>query len=564
MNSAKYWRRRSLYAKQKQLDAEGEYEMAMRSRLKDLENEIMKEADYFITRYAETNEISKKNAAEILSKIDTSKFDMTLKEFRAKAIAGGFEKELDSAYFKTRINRLQKLHAQLADLASKYADKEEQHMALALAEQYKGTYELQEYHKYLAVGGIDVDFAHFNEQGLKNIVYQPWRGSDFSKRIWNNYTKVMPDVLTDVIARSVLMGYSYQKVEKMLRDRFRGIEDKNLHRLAVTEMGHAAEQATLQFYKDSDIDQYQYLATLESHTCEVCAHLDQKVFNVKDEKEGINYPLIHPYCRCTTVPYDPDLPDTPTRWSRDPITGKGKIIKNMSYSEWAEANGVKPLNKRKFLEAKSRPQAIRERDIERGRLKSRKHLMLSGAYHNGTNVVDLDYIKSEEYKDKFSRISNNQKLNSQIYKYAKAMLINRNGTDHEDSYILDTKGNLIDRTLSKKNELLQVSLSNETLKHIHNDFEQGKLIGIHNHPTNIGPSGSDYATANRRGYKFGIIIAHNGDVYKYSASKEILSSFIDKTIDNVRKSRYNQSEDQIIEETLKKLKGWGIKCEKLK
>lgn len=434
-----------------------------------------------------------------------------------------------------------------------------------LAEQYKGTYELQEYNKYLAVGGTDIDFAHFNEQELKNIVYQPWQGSDFSKRIWHTYTKTMPDVLTDVIARSVLMGYSYQRVERILRDRFEGIASKDLHRLAVTEMGHAAEQATLQFYKDSDIDQYKYLATLESHTCDVCAHLDERIFYVKDEKEGINYPLIHPYCRCTTTPYMKDLPDVESRWYRDPVTGKGKWTnRDMNYSEWAKAYDVKPLNKKKFLEAKPNVKTISERDIERGRLKSRKHLMLSGAYHNGTNAVNIDYIKSEEYKKKFSKISDNPKLNSQIYKYAKAMLINRNGTDHEDSYILDTKGNLVNRALSKKNELLQVSLSNEALKHIHNDFEPGELVGIHNHPTNIGPSGSDYATASRRGYKFGIIIAHDGEVYKYVAKKPIYRGLIDKTIASLRESRYNYSEDQIVNKTIEKLKGWGLECEKMK
>ena len=326
-----------------------------------------------------------------------------------------------------------------------------------------------------------------------------------------------------------------------------------LFRSVITEMGHAAEEATAQFYKDSDIEQYQYLATLESHTCDQCARLDERIFYLKDKKEGINYPLIHPYCRCTTVPYDKDLPDIETRWNRDPKTGKGTYVNDMSYNEWLKT--VRENNVNQYLE---------ERSIERGRLKSSKNKMLSGAYHNGTDSVDLEYIKSDEYKKKFANISSNKKLNSQIYKYAKAMLINRNGTDHEDSYILDAEGNLVDRTLSKKDELLQVSLSNEALKHIHNDFEPGELIGLHNHPTNIGPTGSDYETANRRKYKFGIIIAHNGDIYKYSTNKPVYSGLVDKTIVNIRENNYNYSEEQIIIETIKRLKSWGLECEKMK
>ena len=229
-----------------------------------------------------------------------------------------------------------------ADNGDEYADDEEDIMAIGLAKRYEDTYLLENYNKYLVVGSLDVNFTHFNEQELKDIVYQPWQGSNFSKRIWNNYTKVMPEVLTDVMFRSTALGYSYNRVERMLRDKFKGIVKSNIHRLVVTEMGHVAEEATAKFYEDSGIEQYQYLATLETHTCDVCAHLDERIFNVKDKKEGVNYPLIHPYCRCSTCPYIKDLPDIPTRWYRDPITGKSKWTRNMTFEQWKKATTQKP------------------------------------------------------------------------------------------------------------------------------------------------------------------------------------------------------------------------------
>lgn len=337
MNSQEYWRKRALLTKQKEMASTAEYEIAMRSRLKDLENEFIKESKKWVTKYAKENNQSLKEAADYLKSIDTSKFDMTLAEFETKARAGGFEKELNSAYYKSRIARLWELYKQYQELAAKYADNEEETMAIGLAKRYEDTYLLENYNKYLVVGGLDVNFAHFNEQELKDIVYQPWKGSDFSKRIWNNYTKVMPEVLTDTMFRSTALGYSYNRIERMLRDRFQGVVKSNIHRLVVTEMGHAAEEATARFYKDSDIEQYQYLATLETHTCEVCAHLDERVFNVKDKQEGINYPLMHPYCRCTTCGYIKDLPSITSRWSRDPITGKGEQTQNMSFEQWKKA-----------------------------------------------------------------------------------------------------------------------------------------------------------------------------------------------------------------------------------
>ncbi|ALJ23996.1 phage head morphogenesis protein [Lactobacillus gallinarum] len=350
MNSQEYWKKRVLYAKQKELESVNDYEAAMQSRLKDLENEFAKEALNWLKKYAKENDQTLSEAAKYLSQIDTSKFDMTLAEFEAKARTGGYDKELNSAYYKSRIARLQQLYKQFKNLSAKYADQEESNMAIGLAKQYNNTYLLANYNKYLVVGGLDINFTHFNEGQLKQIVYQPWKSSDFSKRIWQNYTEVMPDVLTDVMFRSTALGYSYNRVERMLRDRFQDVVHSNIHRLVITEMGHAAEQATLKFYKDSDIEQYEYLATLESHTCEVCARLDERIFYVRDEKEGINYPLIHPYCRCTTMGYMKDLPDITTRWSRDPITGKGKWVQDQSYSQWAKMNGKKPYSFSKWKE----------------------------------------------------------------------------------------------------------------------------------------------------------------------------------------------------------------------
>src|SRR5699024_10079977 len=138
-------------------------------------------------------------------------------------------------------------------------------------------------------------------------------------------------------------GYSPERITKMFQQRFEGIRRHQIHRLVITEMGHIAEQATSKAYEESGIEEYEYMATLESHTCEVCARLDGKIFKMSEKREGINYPLIHPHCRCTTVPHIKDLPDVKERWMRDPETGKGKIINNMSFDEWKNkyANGNK-------------------------------------------------------------------------------------------------------------------------------------------------------------------------------------------------------------------------------
>ena len=329
-----YWKRRFLYEKQQQLQNAAEYEAAMRTRLKEVEQVLEQEVDYWLKRYAANQEITIKDARKILSTIGTRDWHMTLKEFKAKAKAGGFDKELDAEYFRSQLSRLENIDEQLTNLLAQYATSETDKMENSLSNQFQQTYMHSIYLTQLEKAKLSSSFANVNEYQVKAIVHKPWRGSDFSKRIWKNYTEVLPNELGDALLRGSVLGHSNEQIFKMMRQRLKDVEDYQLHRLIITEMGHVAETATADAYKEEGVEQYQYLATLESHTCEECAHLDQKVFDLKDKVEGLNYPLIHPYCRCTTMPYIEGLPDSSERWARDPETGKGMYVENMTFNQW--------------------------------------------------------------------------------------------------------------------------------------------------------------------------------------------------------------------------------------
>lgn len=332
--SRSYWQKRFLQEKDNQLTNAAEFESAMRARLKEVQPILEQEVDYWINRYASNQEISKEDARKILSTIGTRDWHMTLKEFRRKAKEGGFDKELDAEYFKSQLSRLENIDEQLINLLSQYANSESDKLEQSLSNQFQQTYMHSIYLTQLEKAKLSSNFANINEYQVKAIVNKPWNGSNFSKRIWKNYTEVLPNELGDALLRGTVLGHSHERVFKMMRQRIRDVEDYQLHRLVITEMGHIAETATAQAYKEEGVEQYQYLATLESHTCEECAHLDGEIFDLKDRKGGFNYPLIHPYCRCTTVPYIKGLLESRGRWMRDPITGKSGSISNMKFSEW--------------------------------------------------------------------------------------------------------------------------------------------------------------------------------------------------------------------------------------
>ena len=331
-----YWKRRFIFEKKQQLQNTAEYETAMRARLKEVEQVLEQEVDYWLKRYAANQEITVKDARKILSTIGTRDWHMTLTEFKAKAKAGGFDKELDAEYFRSQLSRLENIDEQLTNLLSQYATAETDKLESSLTNQFQQTYMHSIYLTQMERAKLSSGFANVNEYQVKAIVHKPWRGSDFSKRIWKSYTETLPNELGDALLRGSVLGHSHEQIFKMMRQRLKDVEDYQLHRLVITEMGHVAETATAEAYKEEGVEQYQYLATLESHTCDECAHLDEKVFDLKDKVEGLNYPLIHPYCRCTTMPYIEGLPDSSERWARDPETGKGMYVDNMTYRQWAE------------------------------------------------------------------------------------------------------------------------------------------------------------------------------------------------------------------------------------
>lgn len=439
MKSSDYWHQRAIAEKKKQLEASADYEAAMQVRLRRLEHEFEKEALVYLQRYANENNVGLKQAASVLGSINTTKWSMTLEEFERKAKAGGYDKELNAEYYKSRIYRLQQLHDQMVEFSKKYGMAEQLRMQKGLAKQYQNSYYLHAYDKYRATGQLDIKLNHFNEQQLENIVYSPWKGSDFSKRIWKEYTEILPDELTDTMLRATLFGYSPSRVVSMLRDRFKKVSDRDLHRLVITEMGHAAEEATAQFYKDSDIEQYQYLATLESHTCDQCAHLDERIFNVKDKKEGINYPLIHPYCRCTTVPYDKDLPDVETRWSRDPETDKGVYVKDMNYSEWNRSVKQKRLGYQDWKKVSG------VKIISLGMLTP----FISGAkYYPAYDETEISMNQEQRRQNSFARMYYKQLRNSdrqkQIDKVTQSSNLSRNTVSEALIHVLDSQYDLLD------------------------------------------------------------------------------------------------------------------------
>lgn len=296
-------------------------------------------ADWY-KRYAKTNGMPFDDAARILKRAHQTTWTMTLAEFERKAKAGGYDDELDSAYIEDRVRRLQLLQQQLATIVEPVVPELSESLSKALGANYEAAYNHVKYNDS-ALTGAEPSYTNFNEQELKAVVSKPWANGNFSKSLWGNFRDKLPEMLTSKLAEGVVLGYGTKKMAHHLALTHKQFNEQDLHRLLHTEMAHISEVATFQGYQEDGIEQYQYLATLESHTCPVCRVLDGKTFKVSEQMEGINYPPIHPYCRCTTMAVIDGMPDHGKRWSKDPVTGKSELVDDVSYGDWLKRVGSK-------------------------------------------------------------------------------------------------------------------------------------------------------------------------------------------------------------------------------
>ena len=72
--------------------------------------------------------------------------------------------------------------------------------------------------------------------------------------------------------------------------------------LVRTESDTAQANACISVYENADIFAYRYNAMMDDRTCTKCKELNGKIFLIQDKQEGVNFPQIHPNCRCTIEP----------------------------------------------------------------------------------------------------------------------------------------------------------------------------------------------------------------------------------------------------------------------
>lgn len=340
MTNAEYWKQRftQLEAAQNRKGATAYLEME--KQYKAAQNELEAQIARWYQRFADSNGISLAQAKQWLKGQDLAEFKWDVKEYikygKENAINGAWMQELENASSKFHISRLEALQIQTQNSLETMFAQQMGTMKKALSDVYASGY----YHTAYTVQqgfGLGWDIAGLDQAQIEKVLSKPWAvdGYNFSTRIWNSKTKLIGEVHNE-LSKNLLTGADPQKAIDSLAKKM-GTSKSNAGRLVMTEQAYFGSAAQKDCFNDLDVEEYEIVATLDSHTSDICRSLDGKVFKMSDYKPGVTAPPFHVYCRSTTAPHFKDNFGAGERAARGTDGKTYYVPDDVTYSEWKKA-----------------------------------------------------------------------------------------------------------------------------------------------------------------------------------------------------------------------------------
>lgn len=341
MQNSEYWKLRFEQLEVAQngqgAAAVAEIERQYKEAQKQIEGQIAR----WYQRFADNNGISLAEARQYLKGAALKEFKWDVQDYikygQDNALMGGWMKELENASAKYHISKLEALKIQTQQSLEVMFSKQLGTVTGAMGDLFESGY----YHTaYELQKGFNIgwDIAGLDQSQIEKVLAKPWAvdGKNFSERIWGNKKKLISEVHGE-LTQNIMLGADPQKAidslaKKMKTSRY------NAGRLIMTEEAYFSSAAQKDCFEELGVEQFEIVATLDSHTSDICRSLDGKHFPMKDYQPGVTAPPFHVFCRSTTVPYfDEDFGDIGERAARDEETGKTYYIPDdMNYQDWKE------------------------------------------------------------------------------------------------------------------------------------------------------------------------------------------------------------------------------------
>lgn len=310
MNNGEYWRKRSEIREARAYSNCLEATNGLVNAYRDTAANIRGEINDFYNRFATENGMDYADAVKFLNRDEALEWRTSvggyIEEIRREkdpAVRERLMQEYDARAYGSRITRLESLNGSIdTELSRLYARANEQFRQL-LGENYTDGY-YQAIYDIQSRYGYSSAFATVNSKVVENALTYPWSGANFSDRLWKHKFELL-NQLRETLTTGLIRGESVQDMSKRLAERMNASRSNAL-RLIRTESSHIHNTAELDAYKACGFEEYEYMASFGERTCDVCGGLDGRRFKLSDKQPGVNFPPLHPNCRCTTIAVDPD------------------------------------------------------------------------------------------------------------------------------------------------------------------------------------------------------------------------------------------------------------------
>lgn len=337
MKNSEYWKLRFLQLEKASHTSASETVAFIDEQYKEATKEIEKQISTWYSRFAKNNEISMSEARQLLSSSDLKELKWDIKEYikygHENGLSANWSKELENASAKFHISKLEALKLQTQMTCDKLFGKQISSVDSLL----KNTYLEGYYHSaYEIQHGFNIgwNIASIDENKLSKVLGKPWTtdGKNFSDRIWDNRASLISETHKQ-LTQDILLGRSPDASIKAIAKKF-DVSKNQAGRLVMTESAYFSSQAQKDCFNELDVEQFEIVATLDSHTSAICQSMDGQVFPMKNYEAGVTAPPFHPWCRTTTVPYFDD--NFTERAAKDENGKTYYVPSDMKYPEWKE------------------------------------------------------------------------------------------------------------------------------------------------------------------------------------------------------------------------------------
>lgn len=332
-----YWIKRFEYLEKMQMVNESRYMEELTKQYVVALEKIKKEIQQWFIRFSVNNQISLQEAKRWLDSSELSELKWDINEYIKYGKENGIDliwrKELENASAKVHISRLNGLMIQIKEQVEKLYTLQEEDTSKFIIDSYRDTYYTTAYELQKGYN-VGFNINVLDDILIKKLIAKPWAADNmtFSDRIWKN-KKELIHILENDLTQSIIKGEAPDQVIEKIAKTFKTSRSK-AGRLVMTESAFFSSAARKDCFNDLWVQKYEIVATLDSHTSDICRELDGKVFDMKDYEPGVTAPPFHVWCRSTTAPWFEDEFEFGERAARN-TNGKTYYIPgNIKYNDW--------------------------------------------------------------------------------------------------------------------------------------------------------------------------------------------------------------------------------------